>query len=144
MPANLERRRREGPFDRGGAADILIGVQARRERLRRLALSLGGVALILAAVVVYRALSPARPPLAGPPTVAKLRCQSCGAIETRTVGQTSVEPHACAACGMNTCYELWRCLRCGNEFVPPPADGLRTCDRCGSTQAGSAAAAAAR
>jgi len=125
------------PATLGGqeAREVQIGAYARRQRRKRLAIGLAGVALIAAGWWLYLELRP-KPAGVRTATTVVVRCTSCAWEGRLTVPADQRFPMDCPQCGQRACEVLWRCRDCGERFVPPRgADPLR-CPRCESLRVG--------
>ncbi len=102
--------------------DLEIGAFARRARRRRLGIALGGVALIVAAGLVFYFLGEPADSAAGDAYRVAIRCITCGySSDDFAVRTTQSFPMACPGCKELSCKQVWQCRRCGNRFVPPAA-----------------------
>jgi len=141
-----KRRKSTGiePYRRGldATGDIQVGAYARRQRRRRILLSLLGLALIGGAVGLYAGLrhwvlQPAAE-TRGRPYAVKVRCISCGYSATLDVSSGQTFPLECPVCGERGCKQLWKCRACGHEFLPAESGNEKRCPRCGNSAVGSA------
>jgi predicted RNA-binding Zn-ribbon protein involved in translation (DUF1610 family) len=119
--------------------DVTVGAYARRLLLKRIALGLVGVALIVGAVGLYHLLDHDRPAAAtGAQQV--LRCRSCGAEQVVAPDPQRSFPATCGQCAERAVWPLWECRSCGKRFVPVESDAFAVrCPKCGGTEVGTAA-----
>lgn len=119
---------------------VSIGAYARRRRLRRTLLALMGVALIVGAWLLYRALLPRDENAGGSQYPVRVRCGACGFTAVMAVPASQTFAMVCPQCGERACRPLWKCRECGTEFLPERGVEPVHCPSCRSVQVGSAAA----
>ena len=125
-----------------GRGDVEIGAIARRRRLRNIIAAVFGVVSIGVAFWLYSSLAPSDDddtPVGGEYRV-KVRCiaKDCGYEGTMTVTPDEQFPLTCPKCEQRGCWELWKCRKCGREFLPERTGGKVRCPNCGSERVGSA------
>jgi DNA-directed RNA polymerase subunit RPC12/RpoP len=114
--------------------DVLVGAAARRQRRRRVALGLVGVALIAAAGVLYAFLNQRE---TGPqPPGVLVRCTLCAQESKLPADPQRVYPTVCPNCGKITARTLWECRRCNFRFVLMDPVTTARCPQCGSDAVG--------
>ncbi len=119
--------------------DIAVGAFARRQRRRRIAVAFAGVVLISAAIALLCWLWPttANPHSDTHPVV--VRCIKCKREEVLQLRAGDVGfPLMCPVCQERTCWQVWECRNCGQQFVPPATAAKIVCPRCRSESVGAA------
>jgi hypothetical protein len=122
--------------------ELHIGAYARRARRRRMGLALVGLGLIAGAGAIYWAIRPPREAQELASYKVRVRCTTCGRESVESVATSQSFPLVCPNCRERACKQVWRCKKCGLQFVPERLGGATVCPnpQCRSTQVGSDAA----
>lgn len=138
MPNPRHTRRRLGPasLDIEVTHEVSVGAFARRRRMQRVAMGVGGAALLLGAIALFLLLNP----MSGGRTFTVMaRCVSaaCGFEGAIAVPTDKPAPFQCPRCKQPSCRELWQCRSCGERFIHTQS-GIVKCPKCDSDAVGAA------